>query len=303
MDQSFPELLKRRTAEMDDAHVFEFRPIMYQGKPSYEQFAKLHRVIASFPCDRVEIDLCGYRYMHPSFAVLIASSLYLGDQYGKEVVIRYDINNLRLCQFLKQSGICGRYYASKDDFRLSSRNSVIPFNRFKRIEDTYTTIEKIFNCAPVQLNRGLRNQLISKFAEVFSNAFEHGKSEIGVFCCGFANRSNIFSFSVYDAGVGICANVNHYLPAPLESEKAMEWAFDKTHSTLNGIVDYPRGAGLSLLEGFARLNRGRIDVVSNDGYCRITDKERTFRRLKNPIIGTIFSINIHADDKHVYLLY
>jgi hypothetical protein len=291
-----------RVQEMDDAHVFQFKPIMYQGKPSYEQFAKLHHIITALPCNTVEIDLCGYRYMHPSFAVLIASSLYLGDQYGKEIVIRYDIGNQRLCQFLKQSGICGRYYASKDDFQLNSQNSVIPFNRFKKIEDTYTTIEKIFNCAPVQLNRNLRNQLISKFAEVFSNAFEHGKSEIGVFCCGFAGRSDIFSFSVYDAGVGICANVNSYLPSPLSSEKAMEWAFDKAHSTLNGIVDYPRGAGLSLLENFARLNNGRIDVVSNDAYCKVTNKARKFKRLKSPIVGTIFSINIHADNSHVYLL-
>lgn len=287
---------------MDDTHIFQFKPVMYQGKPSYEQFAKLHQIITSYPCNTVEIDLCGYRYMHPSFAVLIASSLYLGNQYGKEIIIRYDIGNQRLCQFLKQSGICGRYYASKNDFELNTQNSVIPFNRFKKMEDTYTTIEKIFNCASVQLNRGLRNQLISKFAEIFSNAFEHGKSEIGVFCCGFASSTDIFSFSVYDAGVGICSNVNRYLPSPLKSEKAMEWAFDKAHSTLNGIVDYPRGAGLSLLENFARLNNGRIDVVSNDAYCRVTNKARIFKRLKSPMIGTIFSINIHADNNHIYVL-
>jgi hypothetical protein len=285
---------------MESPYVFHLSPVMYQGKPSYEQFGLLHRAIISGMYDKIEIDLSKYEYMHPSFAVLIASSLYLGDKYGKEVVIRYDIGNFRLCQFLKQSGISGRYYSSKDNSQLSSRNSTIPFNRFRRIEDTYTTVEKILNCAPVRLNRALRNQLVSKFTEIFSNSFEHGKSDIGVFCCGFINRANMFSFSVYDAGIGICTNVNQYLPAPLSSEKAMEWAFDKTHSTLNGIVDYPRGAGLNLLESFARLNHGRIDVVSNDAYCKIGENIRKFYKLKNPIVGTIFSMNIHADNSHIY---
>lgn len=273
---------------------------MYQGKSSYEQFGLLHQAIVSGKHGKIEIDLSKYEYMHPSFAVLIASSLYLGDRFGSEVVIRYDASNLRLCQFLKQSGISGRYYSSKDDSQLSSKNSTIPFNRFRRIEDTYTTVEKILNCAPVRLNRILRNQLVSKFTEIFSNSFEHGKSDIGVFCCGFINHASIFSFSVYDAGVGICTNVNRYLPAPLSSEKAMEWAFDRTHSTLNGIVDYPRGAGLHLLEDFARLNHGRIDVVSNDAYCRISEKIRKFHKIKNPIVGTVFSMNIKADNHHVY---
>lgn len=218
---------------MDKPYVFKFNAVMFQGKPSYEMFGQLHKCITSSDYDKIELDLSKYQYMHPSLAVLVASSLYLGDKYGKEVVIRNDIQNKKLGQFLKQSGISGRYYSSKNDTQLNSKNSSIPFNRFRRIEDTYTTVEKIMNCAPVNLGMDLRNQFVSKIAEIFSNSFEHGKSDIGVFCCGFINSSNNFSFSVYDAGVGICTNVNRYLPSPLSSEKALEWAFDKTHSTLN----------------------------------------------------------------------
>lgn len=285
---------------MESQYVFRMSPVMYQGKPSYEQFARLHQLITAGAYEKIEIDLSGYEYMHHSFAVLIASSLYLGNKYGKEVVIRYDANNGRLCRFLKQSGISGRYYSSQHESELNIENTTIPFNRFRRMEDTYTTVEKILNCAPVHLNQSLRDQLVSKFTEIFSNSFEHGKSDIGVFCCGFINRANLFSFSVYDAGVGICANVNRYLSVPLRNEKALEWAFDSAHSTLNGVVDYPRGAGLSLLESFARLNLGRIDVVSNDAYCRINSHSRRFYKLKIPIVGTIFSMNIRTDNRHIY---
>lgn len=287
---------------MDGCRIFKFNTVMYQGRPSYEMFGQLHQCIMASGCSRIEIDMSEYRYMHPAFAVLVASSIYLGDKYGKEVVIRYDIANQKLAQFLKQAGICGCYYSPKHRTQLDSKNSSIPFNRFRRIEDTYSTVEKILNCAPVYLSSALKNQFISKITEIFSNAFEHGKSEIGVFCCGFINSSNHFSFSVYDAGVGVCTNVNRYLHTRLSNEKALEWAFDKTHSTLNGIVDYPRGAGLSLLESFSRANHGRIDFVTESAYCRIDSKSRKFYQLKNPIKGTIVSMNIHADDRHIYLV-
>lgn len=285
---------------MDNCHIFKFNTTMYQGKPSYEIFGNLHQCITTGDCSHIEIDMSEYRYMHPAFAVLVASSIYLGDKYGKEVVIRYDIHNKKLAQFLKQAGICGRYYSPKHSAQLNSKNSSIPFNRFRRIEDTYSTVQKILDCAPVNLSSELKNEFISKITEIFSNAFEHGKSDIGVFCCGFINNSNHFSFSVYDAGIGVGTNVNRYLNTHLSNEKALEWAFDKTHSTLNGIVDYPRGAGLSLLEDFTCSNHGRIDLVSENAYCRIDSKSRKFYRLKNPLQGTIVSMNIHADNRHIY---
>lgn len=128
------------------------------------------------------------------------------------------------------------------------------------------------------------------------------EAEIGVFCCGFINDSNQFTFSVYDAGVGIPYNVSQYLGSEISPQDALKWAFEQGNSTLNGQLDYPRGAGLNLLESFVRVNGGRIELVSCGGYCRIENNQREFSNLKSPFVGTMFSMTIVADNNHIYRL-
>lgn len=288
---------------MSEKYVYKFDLRITPGKKSIERFGEIHQVIANSNYKEVVLDLTEYKYIHPSFAVLVASSLYLGDMYHKKVLIKYCKTNEKLSLFLKQSGIIAHYSKSTVDLsELNSKNSSLMFNRFSKLEETEQTINKILDTAPISLSQDLRDRLISKFTEIFSNAFEHGKSSIGVFCCGFINDSNDFSFSVYDAGIGICTNVNTYLRENKSCDKALEWAFDKTHSTLNGIVDYPRGAGLNLLESFVKANAGRIDLTSQGAYGRIDSNSRNFYNLINPIIGTIFSLSIKADNKHIYVV-
>lgn len=288
---------------MTERFEYKFDCRIIPGKASIERFGEIHQAIANENYKEIILDLTKYKYIHPSFAVLIASSLYLGDLYNKKVSIKYSKTNDKLTKFLKQSGIEAHYNKSKvESSEFNIQNASVKFNHFSKLEDTEQTINNILDTAPISLSQDLRDRLISKFTEIFSNAFTHGKSKIGVFCCGFINDSNIFSFSVYDAGIGICTNVNTYLDEDKSCDKALEWAFAKTHSTLNGIVDYPRGAGLNLLESFVKANEGRIDLSSEGAYGKIDSTSRNFYNLINPIIGTIFSLSIKADNKHIYIL-
>lgn len=288
---------------MNENFVYKFGLQIKQGKASIERFGEIHQAISNSSYKEIVLDLTEYKYIHPSFAVLVASSLYLGGMYNKKVSIKYCNTNDKLSKFLKQSGIAAHYNKSKvGPTELNIKNSSVKFNHFSNLEETEQTINSILDTAPIRLSQDLRDRLISKITEIFSNAFEHGKSSIGVFCCGFINDSNNFSFSVYDAGIGICTNVNTYLKENKSCSKALEWAFDKTHSTLNGIVDYPRGAGLNLLESFVKANGGRIDLTSQGAYCKIDSNSRNFYNLTNPIIGTIFSMSIKADNKHIYVV-
>ena len=284
---------------MDEIFEYKFDCRIIPGKASIERFGEIHQAIANINYKEVILDLTEYVYIHPSFAVLVASSLYLGDLYNKKVSIKYSKTNDKLSKFLKQSGIEAHYNKKNKDVDVSELNIInasVQFNRFLKLEETEQTINDILDTAPIRLSQDLRDRLISKFTEIFSNAFEHGKSKIGIFCCGFINDTNNFSFSVYDAGIGICTNVNTYLKENKSCDKALEWAFDRTHSTLNGIVDYPRGAGLNLLESFVKANGGRIDLSSQGAYGRIDLNSRNFYNLTCPIIGTIFSLSIKADN-------
>ncbi len=271
------------------------------GKKSIEFMTKIHKNIIDNEIDSIIIDLQYYEYVHPSFAVIIASFLYLGYFYKKDVKICFNRENAKSIDFLLTSGIVEHFIVNNNaDIGTLDIKNRVAFKRFIKLEDTIQTVYEILDKAPVKVSDELKGDLISKISEIFSNAFDHGKSEIGVFGCGYINSSNNFSFSVYDAGIGICTNVNNYLPEKLSPKKAIEWAFKQGNSTLNGKVDFPRGAGLNLLESFIIANDGRIDVVSENVYYKIKNGEKKTKKLKYPLIGTMFSITIRSDKKYIY---
>lgn len=269
---------------------------------SMDYFGEIHSIIRTSLHKKIVIDISDYQYIHPSFAVLIASTIYLGTLFKKNVVIRYNTQNKKSDLFLKQSGILDHYTtSSKAMVEIDSTNvENVGFKRFNELDEVFDTVDKILETAPVSIDEELKNLLSSKITEIFSNAFEHGKSEIGVFCCGYFNQSNDFTFSVYDAGNGICNNVNDYLKEDKICSESLKWALNPTHSTLNGIVDYPRGAGLHLLENFVKSNHGKIYLVSQGGYCVLDGEKREFHDMKNHLIGTIFSMSINADSTNIY---
>lgn len=284
---------------IENATVIPFNMNLRPGKDSVEYFGEFYKHFDDPNILAIICDLCEYQYIHPSYAVLIASSIYLGRQKKKKVIIKYNKSNKKSIWFLSQSGMLKHQDLGKTS-SLDENN--VPFVRFQKFEETLETIQQILDCAPVKLDEKLSAVLISKIGEIFSNAFTHGRSEIGVFCCGFINDSNQFTFSVYDAGVGIPYNVSQYLGSEISPQDARKWAFEQGNSTLNGQLDYPRGAGLNLLESFVRVNGGRIELVSCGGYCRIENNQREFSNLKSPFVGTMFSMTIVADNNHIYRL-
>ena len=270
---------------------------------SIETMSEIQNSILDINIDKIDIDLCKYKYIDPSFAVIIASSLYLGKLHNKEVTILYDPKNSKSLEFLFVSGIKEHFdinsVYNKDGITLGTNR--IPFRQFTKIDETMETVNDILSKAPVILSDGLRNDLLSKIIEIFTNAFIHGKSEIGVFCCGYADEQNDFSFSVYDVGIGICKNVNNYLLGEkLLPQQAIEWAFKKGNSTLIEKCDYPRGLGLHLLEKFIIINEGVINLISDNIYYKINKYEKNFEKLKFPLVGTMFSMKIKNDKDCIY---
>lgn len=273
---------------------------------SIEVMSEIQNSILDKNVSNIDIDLRKYNYIDPSFAVIIASSLYLGNLYNKRVRIIYNPRNSKSLEFLFVSGIKehfevidinnGRY---KSGIILGTNR--IPFRQFAKIEETLETVNNILDEVPVNLSDDLKDDLSSMIIEIFTNAFAHGKSRIGVFCCGYTDDQNDFSFSVYDAGIGICKSVSNYLlDKKLSSQEAIEWAFKKGNSTLIGKSDYPRGAGLHLLEEFIVINEGIIDLISENVYYQINKDKKIFHELRLPLVGTMFSMKIKNDKNCIY---
>ncbi len=138
----------------------------------------------------------------------------------------------------------------------------------------------------------------------YSNAFEHSDTEVGVFTCGqhFRHRNDLI-LTVVDFGLGIPAKVKAFLSqfvdearvSKLSGAECMKWAFERGNTTSMGGV--ARGLGLDLLKEFVRVNQGKLEVYSNDGYAIIDKEGERFDNSPISFQGTVVHITLRCDEK------
>jgi hypothetical protein len=140
-------------------------------------------------------------------------------------------------------------------------------------------------------------------AEIYLNAFDHGQSPIGVFSCGqHFPKNHELNLTIVDFGVGIPSNVRLFKAGSIEPEelsaaKCMEWAFQRGTSTKPG----GRGIGLDLIQDFVRLNKGRLEMFSHEGYVVIEDGKISFAERKSFFEGTLVNISLRCDESYYCL--
>jgi len=138
--------------------------------------------------------------------------------------------------------------------------------------------------------------------EIYNNAFEHSGTQIGVFSCGQHYwRQNYLILSVADFGRGIPANVRtflrHYaeeeIVAKLTGASCLRWAFQAGNTTK---VGEPGGSGLDLLKEFIRINQGKLEVYSNEGYAIIDKDGERYENRGISFEGTVVHITLRCDE-------
>lgn len=159
----------------------------------------------------------------------------------------------------------------------------------------------------VHVSDRLRDAIAGRMWEIYSNAFEHSGTEVGVFSCGQHYwRQNYLILSAVDFGRGIPANVRSFLRqyveealvSKLSGAACLKWAFERGNSTCTGGV--ARGLGLDLLKEFVRLNQGKLEIYSNDGYAIVDKDGERFENRDLAFEGTVVHITLRCDE-NLYL--
>lgn len=148
----------------------------------------------------------------------------------------------------------------------------------------------------INISPNLMNAIASQMWEIYTNAFDHSGSGVGVLSCGqyFPKRRELV-LAVADFGVGIPSNVRIHKEDPILSGKcAMQWAFTRGTSTAKKLG--PRGMGLDLLKEFIRVSQGGLAIYSHDGYARITKDGEFYQDLPVFFEGTLVQVTLRCDD-------
>lgn len=181
--------------------------------------------------------------------------------------------------------------------------NIIPY-REDRVQDANSIMDYLtdewMGRGWIQVSERLKNAIVGKMWEIYCNAFEHAESSVGVFSCGqhFPNMNQLI-LSVVDFGQGIAANVRNFFKcdpraAQLTAAQCLKWAFDKgTTTNPNGMA---RGIGLDVLKEFIKVNHGKLEVYSNEGYALIDQHNEIFRSRNSFFTGTVFHITLICDE-------
>jgi len=155
----------------------------------------------------------------------------------------------------------------------------------------------------VHVSHRLRDAIAGRMWEIYSNAFEHSNTAIGVFSCGQHYwRQNYLILSAVDFGRGIPTNVRTFLRqyveealvSKLSGAACLKWAFERGNSTCTGGV--ARGLGLDLLKDFVRINQGKLEIYSNDGYAIIDKDGERYENRELAFEGTVVHITLRCDE-------
>ena len=180
---------------------------------------------------------------------------------------------------------------NKKNIRISSQN------------DVFQLVSKITKEAPVEMSDELFSLFASKIGEMYNNAIEHSESQYIVGAKYFKNQKNIYCFSCYDFGVGIAQKVINAVPEINDSKAAFEWAMKAGNSTkVNASSNIPRGLGLGLLKDFAKANNGSIRMCCNDVYYEFKNGKDNIVKINSCLAGTLFEMDIIADNNHKYII-
>ncbi len=248
---------------------------------------------------RFDFSLCGF--LRPNAVTFLGGLARLIESRWGSVVFDWStLSDGAVRTNLRQNGFAGMYGLASKRWEGNS----IPYREDKTLDMngimdylTYNWIGKGW----MHVSDRLRDAIAGRMWEIYNNAFEHSGTEIGVFTCGqHFPANNELVLSVVDFGQGIAANVRNYLSQDARAEKinaaaCLRWAFQPGTSTRpNGVA---RGIGLDLLKEFVRVNHGKLEVYSNEGYAIINESGGRFENRSISFEGTIFHITLRCDER------
>jgi len=153
-----------------------------------------------------------------------------------------------------------------------------------------------------QMSDAAKKAILRNIFEICVNAITHAGCEF-VFCCGqvfIAKQNPRVKITFVDLGNTIRANVNNHLKASLNGNEAINWALKEGNTTKAGSE--PGGLGLKLLQDLIYYNKGKLQIISGNGFIEIHDRKILNIGQEVDFPGTIVTLEIKLEDPTFYRL-
>lgn len=193
------------------------------------------------------------------------------------------------------------YYGKEKVF--DSNYTTIKYQKLKPSDGKYFkkyVIEELIgrNELP-NMSVALKEKMVEAIYEIFVNAQIHSKTKFIYTCGQFFPTKNKIEFTIVDTGIGFREKVNQRFGTNLSAAKAIEWAVKDKNTTKTNISG---GIGLAVLKEFIGKNKGKMQIVSDDGFYEYDNTGVKTHSLNGSFPGTIVNLQFSTNDFNNYSL-
>lgn len=188
---------------------------------------------------------------------------------------------------------------------IDDKNTTIRFQKLKPKDGKFfknyvieELIEGHTNDLP-NMSAGVKERIVEGIYEIFANAQIHSNSDFIYTCGQFFPTKNKIEFTIVDTGIGFRDKVNQRFGSHLSSAQAIRWAVQDTKTTKDTVSG---GIGLAVLREFIGMNKGKMQIVSKDGFYQYDCDGEVTRSFNGEFPGTIVNLQFRTDDYNNYQL-
>lgn len=265
----------------------------------FSDLAMIQKRVRSSNAHKIVLDCKNIIFFGANFCAVLGGIIHQAERDGKQVVIE-NIPDLQATNwdrnFFKPKDINNPGVDLNDTvvhyrvFSVSASDSFRP----------YIHQELLRKHDMPRMSEPLTTKVLESIHEIFSNAIIHSGCEV-IFTCGqYFPHKRTLEFTIVDMGHTIKANVTAALKRYQTGQNALEWAVEKGNTTRSGPI--PGGLGFYVIREFLRVNGGKIQIASSDGYWEENNGRRTTRNLFGDFPGTIVNLTFIMQDNKAYRL-
>lgn len=265
----------------------------------YELLLRLHNDLAEYENEEIHISFKYVFWFEANLVAILGAIIENLEERKNKVLIIDSTFFTNKNDILSRNGFLPHY--GINTISLNNSSTQIPYKKFKEGEphlyNEYIQKELLENNDFPRHSLRLGSEIKRNIYELFENARTHGKCK-NIHTCGqFYPQRKKLHITIVDTGKTIINNVKEFLKIDMNSSECINWAM-KTGNTTK-IGNTPGGLGLGLIFEFINVNKGKIQIVSSNGYWELREGKISKYDLDFSFDGTIANLEFDlTENKH-----
>jgi len=266
----------------------------------YELLLRLHSEFEKTNNEEIHFSFLNVVWFEANLAAVLGAIIEELEWRGNTVKIVETDNYSRINNVFFRNGFFPHHGIYIDV--ISGGNTQISYKMFLESEDqlynNYIQSELLNNSGFPKHSPRLGAEIKRNIFELFENARTHGKCSHIHTCGQFYPHYRKLNITIVDTGKTIVSNVREHLNNNLGSCECIDWAMKMNNTTKAGNT--PGGLGLGLIFDFINLNKGKIQIVSSNGFWELKEGRVRKLDLNFSFSGTIANLEFNLDEHLLY---